>query len=1056
MVSWSLTTPNHIRLIDACYPAAPLAAGPQFRPNSQELSRLTYYGSNRPGKLHKLSEELEKRAKNQARRAQAGNAKFKALLLVTLDILKALTAECRKDLNLFSNGVVNSVEVALACLPTDLEVIARAASTFTAWATYTDGSLLHSDKDLVETYLKILQTFSMMGVMDPQKSDDEFRSRKRLVGLAAISSAIQSDALFNTSSIFTDQVRVIVGGLLRIIGQADLSMLSTEATATDVYNASSSASPYIAEFQPQRPITQRRAPSIHLHVDGEKGPSFLDVVGAALRAFQTLVSHANAVQIPIALEALFNTFDTVQECGWENLDLCRWLVAKVADWTQYQYRYAIPTRLLSRLVDAKDDPKPTALHFALVTMITTVFTSPTPLINLSTSDVLASLLNVMTARLVIDPKDPLLPPLVDCVSSLGTHIYYADQLQDLAEELVARLVSIQVTGLLGRGRQGNDKGREEGMRCLIACLNGLFRVADEAHPPAPKLGVRKASDHRRVESGRFSGDSADVISLSKESTVDGRIGSPEIQRQRRNKVAPEVWQDTLALLCESEYAVRSDYASALVRFLKEEVKKEPFAVIPEKEKMDSASRSRKFATEQPDIVGPADSGVRFLNALHASAFTLALAPNLGLVSNAPSAASSSSLPALSPINIIPPTPSGTPRGETAPPNGITGEPEIVLDQQPTTTAQEPPHPIRRATPSGVRTRQASLGMSLLELPPSNIPVIPSPATLSDFSHLLQVLTAVHEALPARAILTGVPMLLALDAAVGSAGDSEDESVLHKRKAVREVVGRTWSTIAAIWDCPTLKDQTAKISVIFAKGSCLPPSEALSDTNFAQAGKQPVTFASTPYSAIDPSILSSPYLFNPEVVITALAQNAHVQKATGLDEAALRHRFTLSWSAEKAVKESIEVGICDDRVSRTDGASHFLKLSPALMHIDNQSLASLARTTRGVGVEELRDALEGRASMSNTNLASSAQSFSTNADHKSYRRLHDPGLGKLAVAGAAKQRKVTKSSPEEVADVLNKLGIGKQNPSRMLHTPLQVPQKEPESAPSKVLVPPYST
>lgn len=213
------------------------------------------------------------------------------------------------------------------------------------------------------------------------------------------------------------------------------------------------------------------------------------------------------------------------------------------------------------------------------------------------------------------------------------------------------------------------------------------------------------------------------------------------------------------------------------------------------------------------------------------------------------------------------------------------------------------------------------------------------------------------------------------------------------------------------------------------------------------------------------------------MITALAQNAHVQKATGLDEATLRHRFTLSWSAEKAVKEckgtftvlgvamhpfadlaflAIEVGICDDRVSRTDGASHFLKLSPALMHIDNQSLASLARTTRGVGVEELRDALEGRASMSNTNLASSAQSFSTNADHKSYRRLHDPGLGKLAVAGAAKQRKVTKSSPEEVADVLNKLGIGKQNPSRMLHTPLQVPQKEPESAPSKVLVPPYST
>ncbi|KAG9015883.1 plasma membrane localization protein [Tulasnella sp. 427] len=1052
MVSFSLTTPNHIRLIDACYPAAPLAAGPQYRPNSQELSRLTYYGSNRPGKLHKLSDELEKRAKNQARRAQAGNAKLKALLLITLDILRALTAECRRDLNLFSSGVVNSVDVALTYLPADLEVIARAASTFTAWATYTDGSLLHSDRDLVQTYLRILQTFSMMGVMDPQKSDDEFRSRKRLVGLAAISSAIQSDALFNTSSIFADQVRVIVGGLLRIVGQADLSMLSTEATAADVYTSSTSPSHYLTEFQPQRPIAQRRAPSIHLHVDGEKGPSFLDVVGAAIRAFQTLVAHANAVQIPIVLDALFNTFDTVPECGWENLDLCRWLVAKVADWTQYQYRYAIPTRLLARLVEARDDPKPTPLHFALVTMITTVFTSPTPLINLSTSDVLTSLLNIITARLVIDPKDPLLPPLVDCVSSLGTHIYYADQLQDLAEELVARLVSVQVTGLLGRGRQRNDKGREAGMRCLIACLAGLFRVADEAHPPAPKLGPRKVSEQqRRMESGRFSGDSSEAISLSREATLDGRIASPEVQRQRRNKVPPEVWQDTLALLCESEYAVRSDYASALVRFLKEEIQKEPFAMPADKEKTEGPTRPRRFGAEHADIIGPADPGVRFLNALHASAFTLALAPNLGLVSNAPSASSSTSLPGLSPINIIPPTPMGTPKGETGPQNTTNGDPEVTLDEQNATTVQESPQH-RRPTPSGPRTRQASLGLSLLELPPANISVAPTPATLSDFSHLLQVLTAVHESMPTRALLTGVPMLLALDAAVGSAGESEDESVLHKRKAVREIVGRTWCAIAAVWDCPTLKDHTERVSAIFVEGSSLPSSETLLDYTFSPDGKQPITFASTPYSAVDPSVLSSPHIINPDIVMTALAQNTNVQKATGLDEAGLRHRFGLAWSAEKAVKESIEVGICEDRISRTDGASHFLKLSPALMHIDNQSLASLARTARGVGVDDLRDALEGRASMSNTNLASSAQSFSTNKSNKRY----DPNLGKVALVAAAKQRKVTKSSPQEVADVLNKLGIGKQTPSRLLHTPLQVPQNQPESTSSKVLVPPYST
>lgn len=51
------------------------------------------------------------------------------LLLVTLEILRALTAECRRDLTLFSGGVVNSIDISLSCLPSDLEVIARAAST---------------------------------------------------------------------------------------------------------------------------------------------------------------------------------------------------------------------------------------------------------------------------------------------------------------------------------------------------------------------------------------------------------------------------------------------------------------------------------------------------------------------------------------------------------------------------------------------------------------------------------------------------------------------------------------------------------------------------------------------------------------------------------------------------------------------------------------------------------------------------------------------------------------------------------------------------------------
>ena len=73
-------TPNHVQLVSACYPpaAALLTAGPEYSPNSQELSRLTYYAANRPGKIGKLGAELEKRVRTDCRKAATGNTRARA------------------------------------------------------------------------------------------------------------------------------------------------------------------------------------------------------------------------------------------------------------------------------------------------------------------------------------------------------------------------------------------------------------------------------------------------------------------------------------------------------------------------------------------------------------------------------------------------------------------------------------------------------------------------------------------------------------------------------------------------------------------------------------------------------------------------------------------------------------------------------------------------------------------------------------------------------------------------------------------------------------------
>ena len=124
--------------------------------------------------------------------------------------------------------------------------------------------------------------------------------------------------------------------------------------------------------------------------------------------------------------------------------------------------------------------------------------------------------------------------------------------------------------------------------------------------------------------------------------------------------------------------------------------------------------------------------------------------------------------------------------------------------------------------------------------------------------------------------------------------------------------------------------------------------------------------------------------------------------------------------------------------RPDGLSPLVKVGPALMHIDNMSLQSLARSTRGVGVTDLREALQGRNSASNPNLVNKAPSVST-FDHTSSVMPQDAFHN--LVPTKSRQQRSKLAGPGEVRDVLNKLGIGRQNGSPMLKPSFPTLQKQ---------------
>jgi len=125
--------------------------------------------------------------------------------------------------------------------------------------------------------------------------------------------------------------------------------------------------------------------------------------------------------------------------------------------------------------------------------------------------------------------------------------------------------------------------------------------------------------------------------------------------------------------------------------------------------------------------------------------------------------------------------------------------------------------------------------------------------------------------------------------------------------------------------------------------------------------------------------------------------------------------------------------------RGDGANRS-KLAPALMHLENMSLQSLTRSTKGVGVTDLRDALEGRSSLSNPALVNRAPSVST-LDRTSVTH-NDAASSFLARPHSRPDKPQLTGSPGEVRDVLNKLRLGKSEGGSNLKTSFPVFNKSP--------------
>lgn len=607
--------------------------------------------------------------------------------------------------------------------------------------------------------------------------------------------------------------------------------------------------------------------SIYAHIDGQQGPSHNDVVEACLRALSSLLAQANGGQIGYVMQSTFESLDN--RSGWEKPEHCAWLAQKIADWTQYQYRYAVPTLLVERLLETQDVATTTPSQQALTKMITTVFTSPAPLVNLSTSDIISNLITLVLRRVSINPSDDLLASLVGCIASLGTHVYYADQIRDLAGELVSRLLVIEANGVPGKQRGDDGGSRSQALRCLLIGLVGLMQAADK---------------HTYTHEAVVNNDTIKVDENGKPILPHVATEALHPRPSRRAKVPSEIWQDTLTLLCDGDYAVRADYAAALIAFLNTEISKDG-----EETDGDGVRRIRPLAsspTRQASNISAAlwgDPVTRCLNGVHAYLYMLAVSETLGHNQGRRPSSSGRSI-----------------AGDTPAPSVAHGD-ESVNGH---VTVEAPP-----SSSVPTRARKVSMGHRMLQHIPRELGSSAA-ASASDYGHILAILSTLHQQLPVRGLLTGIPMLLALDAATKVNGVTEAESGQRVR-TMKEVLARVWLAIGHVWECPEVSQLATKVRhhpAFYDYNLTLRQALATltSPTTIPELQRLEAGLYHSPQEAVDFSSEPLPsheaLEMNVEGAVLAIASCQAVQDATGLDQEALLARLTRPWSAESALRE----------------------------------------------------------------------------------------------------------------------------------------------------------
>ncbi|KAJ9101931.1 hypothetical protein QFC19_005012 [Naganishia cerealis] len=548
-------------------------------------------------------------------------------------------------------------------------------------------------------------------------------------------------------------------------------------------------------------------------------------------------------------------------------------------------------------------------ELTLMEMLISLFSAEKlSLVGIAPVELLKSLLDIIVARVRINTSDTLLPRLVRCILAIGSHIYYVDQTNDMIEIVINRIAEVQASAkLLDRSEVLGDAKTavswcQEAIRIMIACMTNLMLSSQPSFGMAIAPAMRDHSGNRPLTD--LSGGANPSSSQVNTPNAIGGVAPTVIERSgRRNPVSPEIWQDSLPLLCEATYAVRAEYARSLVLYLRREF---PASV---------RILTIGMGAEHGIHLKQARLGaIRFLHAMNATIYTLAISNRLGYAGPARPGA-----PTVAPmIQEIAPTPlydspaPATPNTAKSVKTPVRAVPTPrPLDRHADSPEQEerPGPPLQRRSSKLVslpvhRLNGFALGETIAEHAlaedTNESMVVAAP---EDYLALASIIETTLHALPIESGIIVIPMLIAIDNDAGQilvprpSEDDEDDRhfSVQRRRACKEIVCAAWQEIATHYSMSELINTVEQIRVSFTRPLVVPSGPFREAQEGLFPPEQPSQFP-----AIHVSSPSRPVI-NSEYAIQRLALDLQFQLDVDLSSDEIVHELSKRWTVQEALE-----------------------------------------------------------------------------------------------------------------------------------------------------------